>query len=42
MALTYITKAAEMAARQNQSTASQINTVLQKLAREQERKKQES
>ena len=38
MALTYITKAAEMAARQNQSTASQINTVLQKLAREQERK----
>ena len=36
MALTYITKAAEMAARQNQSTASQINNVLQKLAKEQE------
>ncbi len=36
MALTYITKAAEMAARQNQTTAQGINLVLQKLAKEQE------
>ncbi len=38
MALTYITKAAEMAARQNQRTAQGVNLVLQKLAKEQERR----
>lgn len=42
MALTYITKAAEMAARQNQATAQGINFVLQKVAKEQERKNKQA